>query len=386
MKWKVAVIFGGQSVEHEISILSAQQVMLALDQEKYEIIPLYIAKDGTMYSDEILKDVANFTDLDALIDKLTPMNLIKKGKVYEISPIKHKFRQKAILVDIALPVIHGTNGEDGTLQGYLELLGIPYCGCRVLGAAIGQDKVIMKQVMDHHHIPTPAWFYVTAYEPINEAVLNQCEELGYPLILKPASLGSSVGIEIVRDKATLLDKLPEVFRYDEKAIIEKLIEPMKEVNCSVIGDLSNAQASQLEEVLKGDEILSYQDKYEGSSKVKGMASASRKLPAELPQTVSEEIQSWAIKTFHALHASGVCRIDFIVDEMNEKVYVNEINTIPGSLAFYLWEASGVSFTELLDRLIELAFDDVRRRDKRIYSYETNLLANYREGGLKGIKK
>lgn len=386
MKIRVAVIFGGRSVEHEISILSAQQVMRALDTSKYDMVPLYIAKSGLMYSDHRLCDLKTFKDLEQLENELDPVQLIRNGNQYEIRFIRRTWKHKAIPVDLAFPVIHGTNGEDGTLQGYLELLGIPYCGCRVLGAAIGQDKTIMKQILDRQNIPTPPWFYVTAYEPLDDEILKQCEELGYPLILKPACLGSSVGIQIVREEKHILSALRQVFQYDEKAVVEKLVEPMREVNCSVLGDLSKAEASEIEEVIKSSDILSYQDKYEGDSKSKGMASAARKMPAELTKEMYEEVKELALKTFHALHASGVCRIDFLIDDAKEQVYVNEINTIPGSLSFYLWEAAGVGFPELLDKIIQLAFDHMRRSEQRIYSYDTNLLANYHEGGLKGIKK
>lgn len=386
MKIRIAVIFGGRSVEHEISILSAQQVMQALDSSKYDVVPLYIAKSGLMYSDHRLCDLKAFKDLEQLEHELDPVQLIRNGNQYELRYTHRTWKHKAIPVDLAFPVIHGTNGEDGTLQGYLELLGIPYCGCRVLGAAVGQDKTIMKQVLDQQEIPTPPWFYVTAYESPDEAILKKCEKLGYPLILKPACLGSSVGIQIVREEKYVLSALRQIFRYDEKAVVEKLVEPMREVNCSVLGDLSKAETSQIEEVIKSSDILSYQDKYEGQSKSKGMASAARRIPADLPEDMFAEVKRLAVKTFQSLHASGVCRIDFLIDDAEEKVYVNEINTIPGSLSFYLWEAAGIGFRELLDKIIQLAFDHMRRSEQRIYSYDTNLLANYREGGTKGIKK
>lgn len=382
MKLRIAVIFGGRSVEHEISILSAMQVMHALDPLQYEVIPLYISKDGTMYSETALKDLAVYKQLDEIVSRYDPVHLIRNGKQYEIRKVKQTWRSRNQIVDIAFPVIHGTNGEDGTLQGYLALLGIPYCGCGVLGAAIGQDKVIMKQVLDHHHIPTPAWFYVHAYEDAYDEISEDCEELGYPLIIKPASLGSSVGIGIVNQPSELQAMLQQAFQFDEKAIVEKLIEPMRECNCSILGDMSQMEVSAIEEVIKSNDILSYQDKYEGNGKSKGMVSATRLLPAPISEELASQIADLAKRTFLALQASGVSRIDFIVDETKNIVYVNEINTIPGSLAFYLWTATGLSFSKLLDRIIQLALDGVRRKEKRTYSYDTNLLANYHGEGMK----
>lgn len=384
MKLNAAVMFGGESVEHEISILSAMQVMQALDKERYEVFPIYIAKDHTMYQDVSLWELDTYRDLDSLMKNMRKVNLIREGNHVVIEPLKHSLFTKKQVIDIVLPVIHGTNGEDGTIQGYLEMLKVPYCGCRVLGAAIGQDKVIMKEILDYHHIPTCPWFYATMYDDLKE-IMDKGEELGYPLIVKPANLGSSVGIGIAENEKEFQSCLEEGFQYDRKVLVEKVVVKLREINASVMGNARTSEVSQLEEVLKSDEILSYQDKYQGNDKTKGMVSASRILPAALSEAKQKEIEEMAKRTFHELNAQGICRIDFLMDDESGMVYVNEINTIPGSLAFYLWKGKGYDFTTLMDQWIALAIEEEKHKDQQITAYDTNILANASLSGSKGTK-
>lgn len=379
MKLRVGVAFGGQSVEHEISILSAMQVMHALDKEKYEVIPMYFSKEKTLFSDPSLKDLKRYKDLLVLEKQCVSYHLIRDQQHVYLEADSRRFFQKKIELDIVLPVMHGTNGEDGVFQGYLEMIGIPYCGSAVLGAAIGQDKVIMKQVLMHAHIPVIDWCYVTCFDELDEVFYKRIEHLNYPVILKPANLGSSIGIQYVSSKEQLNDALQEAFRYDEKVVIEHAIEHLKEINASVMGDLSHSEVSVLEEVNKHDHILSFHDKYEGNGKSKGMVSASRNIPANISKEIQEQIETLAKRTFKELHAKGIARIDFMVDEDTKQIYVNEINTIPGSLSFYLWEPKGITFTRLLDRIIAIGLDNYRRQQQRITSYSTNILQTFEQG-------
>lgn len=380
MKIKLGVMFGGASVEHEISILSAMQAMEHLDKEKYDVLPIYIAKDKKMYQDECLKDLHVYKDLTALCEKLVPVSIFAREQTYWIRSTSHFFAKEK-QVDMILPIMHGTNGEDGTVQGYLRMLGIPFCGSDVLGAAVGQDKVIMKELLMMHQIPICPWFSVHKYEQPQD-IHEKLQELGFPVILKPANLGSSVGIQMVKEEADFAAALQEAFQYDENVVVEKVISHLREFNCSVLGDAQNMQTSSVEEVLKEDEILSYEDKYEKGSKSKGMASTRRLLPAPISEDERRMIEQYAIRSFQVLRASGVVRIDFMMDVDNGNIYVNEINTIPGSLSFYLWEPVGIPFSELLDYVVELARQKERRQQAMLFTYTTNILSHYRGGSKK----
>ena len=387
MKLNTAVFFGGESVEHEVSIISAHQAINALDKNKYNVIPVYVSKDRKMYCSDLLKDMDNFKDLNGLTGKCDQVTITREDNRVVIRPVKQKlFGNKEIgTIDVAIPVMHGTNGEDGTIQGFLEMLKVPYAGCDLYGAAVGQDKVLQKHILRDNDLPITNWFWVYASEMDDnrEEVLRRVHKLIYPVILKPARTGSSVGISIAHNDEEYLECFDEARQYDEKIITEKVVKPMREINCSVLGDSFHAEAN-------NDEFLDFKDKYQsgGKSKTggsKGMAGTARIVPADLPESQTQLIQDYALKTFKVLGSSGVCRIDFLMDAETKRVYVNEINTIPGSLAFYLWDKNGVNFTQLMDRLVQLALDRERRRSRMTFSYDTNLLSTYTAGGTKGLK-
>lgn len=384
MKLRIAVAFGGESVEHEISILSAQQAMHAMDTERYDVIPLYIAKDGLMYTHSSFMEIETFKDITHYVERLESVSLIRREQKFFIVPSYHHILKKEIEIDMVFPILHGTHGEDGSFQGYVSTLKIPYIGCSVLGGAIGQDKVIMKQVLQDSGLPITPWFYWTLQQPLEETFFKKAQRLGYPLVIKPANLGSSVGISIVHDDIELHKAMIEAYQYDHKVVIEKAVEHLREINCSVLGNDTNCITSVLEEVMKQDDILSYDNKYSGQNKTKGMANAVRQVPAQLNDELTSEISEYAKQTFHVLNASGVSRIDFLLNDAHNEVYINEINTIPGSLSYYLWEESGVPFPELIDRLIHLALQQYRTDKKVVYSYDTNILQTYGEGS-KGVK-
>ena len=405
MKLNTAVFFGGESVEHEVSIISAHQAIEALDKEKYNVIPIYVSKDRKMYCSDLLFDMKSYIDLSKLISECTQVTIVREDNRVVIKPVKAKmFGNKEIgTIDVAVPVMHGTNGEDGTIQGFLEMLKVPYVGCDLYGAAVGQDKVLMKHILADNDIPMANWFWVYANEidDHKDEVLARVHKLIYPVILKPARTGSSVGIAIAHSDEEYLECFEDARQYDEKVITEKVVKPMVEINCSVLGDAYNCEPSVLEQVghQSSDELLTFQDKYQGGgkgaktkgvkssgSKGAGMASTARIVPAPISDEQTKMIQDLAVKTFRTLGASGVCRIDFMMDQETKRVYVNEINTIPGSLAFYLWTEKGVSFTELMDRLINIALERERRRSRMTFSYDTNLLSTYNESSAKGSKR
>ena len=397
MKLNIAVFFGGESVEHEVSIISAHQAIAALDKNKYNVIPVYVSKERKLYVSDLLKDISNYKDLKHLISQCTQVSITSEDNRVVIRPVKPSlFGPKELgTIDVAIPVMHGTNGEDGTIQGFFEMLKVPYAGCDLYGAAIGQDKVLQKNVLNDNNLPITNWFWVYGSEmdTHQSEILDKVHRLIYPVIIKPARTGSSVGISIAHNDEEYLACFDEARQYDEKIITEKVVKPMREINCSVVGDSYSCVASVLEEVssVSQDELLSFSDKYLGGSKSaksegsKGMASTARIVPAPLTDEQTRLIQQLAKETFRVLGTAGVCRIDFLMDADTKKVYVNEINTIPGSLAFYLWKAAGVSFSELMDKLVELALDRERRRSKMTFSYETNILSNFSASSAKGSK-
>lgn len=397
MKLNIAVFFGGESVEHEVSIISAHQAIEALDKNKYNVIPVYVSKERKLYVSDLLKDMSNYKDLKHLISQCIQVSITSEDNRVVIRPVKPSlFGPKELgTIDVAIPVMHGTNGEDGTIQGFFEMLKVPYAGCDLYGAAIGQDKVLQKNVLNDNNLPITNWFWVYGAEmdTRQSEILDKVHRLIYPVIIKPARTGSSVGISIAHNDEEYLACFDEARQYDEKIITEKVVKPMREINCSVVGDSYSCVASVLEEVssVSQDELLSFSDKYLGGGKStksegsKGMASTARIVPAPLTDEQTRLIQQLAKETFRVLGTSGVCRIDFLMDADTKKVYVNEINTIPGSLAFYLWQAAGVSFSELMDKLVELALDRERRRSKMTFSYETNILSNFSASSAKGSK-
>ena len=400
MKIKVGVIFGGESVEHEVSIISAIQAMNKMDQEKYDIIPIYITKDREWYTGDMLKDIEVYEDLDLVKKYGKNVVLYYKNGSYVLQ--NKKFPKGIVTdIDIAFPIVHGTNVEDGVLQGYLQSIGIPFVGGDVYASAVGQDKVYMKALFKDSDLPMTkyVWSYDCDYKNDSEEVIKKVNKLKYPVIVKPACTGSSVGIKVVDDESELVEAIDDAIQYDNKILVEEVVTDLKEVNISVVGNYEHQKTSEIEEVISANKFLTYADKYIGGGKgklkgmkmpmktpSKGMASANRKLPADLSDKMRKEVEEIAVKAFKVLGSAGVCRIDFLIDEKAKKVYVNEINSIPGSLAFYLWEAAGVKYTELLDELINIGIKDYKKRVSKTHSFDTNILKGFSQrGGIKGMK-
>ena len=363
MKIKVGVIFGGESVEHEVSIISAIQAMNKMDEEKYEIIPIYITKDREWYTGDMLKDIDVYQDFNLIKKYSDNVVLYYKDGSYILQKKKGLLKSNVKEIDIAFPIVHGTNVEDGALQGYLKTIGIPFVGPDVYAAVAGQDKVVMKDIWKEAGLPMTnyVWFYDTEYKENLEEIKKKIKKLKFPVIVKPATTGSSIGITICEN--------------DEKV-------------------------SEIEEVLSKNKFLTYSDKYIGSGKgklkgiksnslktsSKGMATANRKLPAELENNTKEEIEDIATKAFKAIGTSGNARIDFLIDQKTNKVYINEINSIPGSLAFYLWDAKHINFTQVLDDMINIGIKDYKKRMSKKHSFESNILQGFAVNrGLKGGK-
>ena len=389
MKTTIGVFFGGRSTEHEISVISANQAINAIDKDKFDVVPVYITKQGKWYTGDALLEISNYRNTASLLEKcqevyMKPIygdyNLYKAKKPMFGSDVFAKF-------DVVIPVLHGSNGEDGIFEGVLETIGIPYAGCSTLASANGMDKITMKMILQASGIPVVDYLWFTDrqwFEKRDELIADIEKKLGYPVIVKPANLGSSVGIGRAHDREDLIDKINTAEQYSSRIIVEHMVDNLQEINCSVLGDCDDYQTSVLEEPIKSGEILSYTDKYMGGSKGKtGMQSAQKRIPADLPESETALIKDLAGKTFAVLSCHGVSRVDMIIDRDNRNIYVNEINTIPGSLSFYLWEASGIKFDMLMERLVSLALKRKRDESTKTVSYDQNIFSM--GGGVKGAK-
>lgn len=389
MKTTIGVFFGGRSTEHEISVISANQAMAAIDESRFDVVPVYITKNGRWFTGEALRDVANYRDLKALLEKCTQVYMRPVYGDYSIYRAERKLFGSDVLctLDVVIPVLHGSNGEDGVFEGFLETVGIPYAGCNTLASANGMDKITMKMILQANSVPVVpyVWFTDRQWEAQREEIVGNIEStLGYPVIVKPANLGSSVGIGRAKDREQLIERVADAQRYSTRIIVEHMVDELQEINCSVLGDCDSYETSVLEEPIKSGEILSYTDKYMGGTKGKaGMQASQKRIPADLPADVTERIRFLAGETFRVLSCHGVSRVDMIVDRSNGNIYVNEINTIPGSLSFYLWEASGLTFQKLMERLVSLALKRKREQGHKIESYDQNIFSL--GGGAKGTK-
>ena len=385
---KVGVIFGGESVEHEVSIISAVQAMNKLDTEKYEIVPIYITKEGEWYTGAVLREIDTYKDMDLLKRYTKNVVLYRKDNRFVLQK-KSGFKSIVNEVDVILPVVHGTNVEDGVLQGYLKTIGVPFVGSNVMASAVAQDKVIQKQVFACSGLPITEyyWFYDCDYDADSDKVIKEIEKkIKYPMIVKPATLGSSVGIASVDNRKELEDAIEDAIKYDTKIVVEEKVDNLIEVNISVLGNYETQDLSEIEEVLTDNALLTYEDKYVGGSKKsgsKGMASALRKIPAEIDKKMREEVEDVALRAFRAVGLSGVTRIDFLIDKKKKKIYINEINSCPGSLAFYLWDAKDKNFTTLLDDMIGYAKKEYKNEKSKTRSFKSNILSGF--NGLKGAK-
>lgn len=396
MKIKLGVFFGGKSVEHEVSIITALQAIENIDKNKYDVIPIYITKDNKMYCGHSIGDITQYKNIDTLLNASTQVTLIQQDNKVALLKCNKKFYENSIYdyIDIAFPIVHGTNVEDGTLQGYLKMFNIPYVGCDVTSSASGMDKYVCKCILKDNNIPVLdcKCFTLKDYNENLDNIIETIENnFSYPVIVKPVNLGSSVGIKIAKSKEELNNAIDDAFSYSKKVLVEKAIKNLKEINCSVIGDYEYAEPSECEEPVKTDEILSFNDKYISGGKKSGgsksMNAGVLKLPADIDKETKDTIHELSLKTFKALGCSGVIRIDFLIDKDTNEIYVNEVNTIPGSLSFHLWKATNLSYTDLLDKIINLSLKRNREEKDMTFSFDSNILSGYSNGfkGTKGVK-
>lgn len=385
----VAVIFGGRSVEHDVSIVTGHQIMRAFDYNRYDVLPLYIDRDGRWFTGAPLMDLKNYTgnitDLMGVQEVAFSPSTAHGGVI--INPGSGFLRKSRITpVDIVFPAIHGSHGEDGTLQGLFELANIPYVGCGVMTSAVANDKIMTKLVMKQFQIPVidGVSFSRTEWETDSDRVMQQITlHLGFPLFVKPATLGSSIGIGKATDNKSLRTAIDVAMNFDQRILIEKAAEGAIEINCAVMGSGFNVRASLLEKPVSFDEFLTYEEKYmQGSG---GMKGAEREIPAPISDDLAQKIQTTAVNAFQAIEGSGTARFDFLVIEETGEFYLNEINTMPGSLAFYLWKAENQTPQQVVSELLDIAIQTHKTKQASTYNYKTALVELTAERGLKGMK-
>lgn len=371
-KLKVGIIFGGRSGEHEVSFCSASSIMKAINRDKYTVVPIGITKEGRWISPQ---ESALALQSGRIEGKSTVILVNNPSGKSLISIDNHQEFKKETWegkLDVIFPVLHGPYGEDGTIQGLLELADIPYVGAGVAASAVSMDKELMKTIFKQKRLPVLKWLTIKRkdWQKDKEETLSLIQNtFEYPLFVKPTNLGSSVGITKVHRKEELEKAIDLASSYDRKILIEEGLEGAREIECSVLGN-DEPQTSVVGEVKPAGEFYDYDSKYIDQA-------TQLIVPADLPEEVSEKVKQIALEAFKAIDAAGMARVDFFVTKKENKIFLNEINTILGftSVSMYprLWEASGVSYPELIDRLIQLALERYQDKKQNKTSYESKLL-------------
>ncbi len=390
-KTVVGVIFGGRSVEHDVSVVTGHQIMNAFDPERYEVVPIYVDREGRWFTGDPLLDIKNFENevisLAGVLPTLLSPSVQHHGLIINPTP-KGLFGKSQIKrLDVVFPAIHGSHGEDGTMQGLFELADIPYVGCGVMASAVANDKLLSKDVLRQAGVPVVEAVGFSRAEWLDhpdDVIARVTAALSYPMFVKPVTLGSSIGIGRADDEKLLRALIDVAASLDRRLLVEGAVVDCAEINCSVIGDDRKMEASVLEQPVSWDEFLTYEEKYLHGGE--GMKSADRIIPAPLSDELTAQIQALAIQAFRAVDGRGITRIDFLVRPDSGEIFLNELNTLPGSLSFYLWEPTGIPPRELVHRLVKLAQDAYAEKRRSTYNYQTNLIALTASRGLKGIKK
>ncbi len=393
-KRAVGVIFGSRSVEHDVSIVTATQVMKALDPAKYQVVPIYITRDGRWYSGKNLTNLRNF-DIDDIEDLAgTRRAILSSNTGYQglISPpLAGMLRgNKLHKLDVVFPVVHGSHGEDGTLQGLLEMADLPYVGTDVLASAIANDKAMTKTLLAAHGLPMLDKYLVLsrhAWQTERDALLARIQdEVGYPVFVKPVRLGSSIGIAQAHDAEEAAIHIDIALNMDQRVIVEQTApgEAVVEINCAVMGN-HEMRTSALEQPVSYEEFLTYEEKYMREGGASGMKGQERIVPALLDDALAVRIRQTTETAFRAIGGCGIARFDFFLDQASGQFWVNEINTLPGSLAFYLWEPVGLSPSAVCDELIRLALEKHADKAQTTFNYKSRLIHHAATRDSKGSK-
>ncbi|MEQ8677645.1 MAG: D-alanine--D-alanine ligase family protein [Aggregatilineales bacterium] len=388
-KTTVGVIFGGRSVEHDVSVVTGNQVINAFNAERFDVVPIYVTREGRWHTGEPLRDLKNYNDeivsFKGVEEVILSPTVQHHGLI--LNPISGRLQKSEIKrLDVVFPTIHGSHGEDGTLQGLLELSDIPYVGCGVLASSVANDKALTKDVLRQHGIPVVDGMMFTRRQWLNERdeLLEQItNKFPFPIFVKPATLGSSIGVSRVADTNLLAASIDLASNFDRRILVEPAVTPNVEINCSVMGYGDEFVASVLEQPVSWQEFLTYEEKYLSGGE--GMKSAERVIPAPIDDALTKKIQQTAIDAFAAIDGRGITRIDFLAQPDKGTFFLNEINTMPGSLSFYLWRENGMSPTQVVERLVSLAQDAYADKRRTTYNYQTSLIELTASRGLKGTK-
>lgn len=382
MKLSIGVIFGGRSLEHDLSVLTAIQAMDNIDKERYEVVPIYITKDLTFYSGGMLRYIDSYKDF-RLIDRYAKkVNLINKNGKFILQTtglIKRVYKE----IHLAFPMVHGKYTEDGSIVGYLETLGIPVVGSDIYSSSLCQDKVFTKEVLNGNDIPVVDYVYFSDsdYKLDKEDIFKKIEELSYPLIIKPARLGSGIGIEIVNRKEELESSIEKAMKNDERVLVEEYIADRREFNMAVLLSKGKLIGSVIEEIIK-DEPCNYYDKYRKDNEDDTF---KRIFPADISKTLTEEIEKTSKKTYKVLALSGVARIDYVYDNKKKKLCVNEVNTIPNFFSHHLFDDKNIDYRELLGIMIKEAIDKIHKENDMVKDIEDNLFNKVTTKDIKEMK-
>jgi len=376
MKKNIAVIFGGRSAEHDVSIITAHTPIIQSLKitGRYEVIPVYIAKDGSWYSDQAMNDLAYFTKegWEAELGKLKKLQIKFDNGLKLIWP---GLKSRTVNIDIVFPSMHGTFGEDGSLMGLLRMANVPYVGCDSFSSSVSMDKVLTKQVLEADGIPVVpyVWFTRGDWERDKESYIAKIEKLNWPLFVKPVHLGSSIAITKVKEKNMLENAIEVALHYDDKVLVEESVENLIEVTLPIIGN-DELQLAAIERPLNKTEFFDFKEKYlSGGKKTGGVNSQYSEIPAKIDADLLDLVAKYGKQTYHVLGCSGIARIDFLIEGKTRKVYVNEVNTLPGSLYVHNWKKVGVSAVDLVTKLISLAEERFRDQQSITYTFNSTIL-------------
>ncbi len=382
MKLSIGVIFGGRSLEHDLSVLTAIQAMDNIDKERYEVVPIYITKDLTFYSGGMLRYIDSYKDFRLIDRYATKVNLINKNGKFVLQTtglIKRVYKE----IHLAFPMVHGKYTEDGSIVGYLETLGIPVVGSDIYSSSLCQDKVFTKEVLNGNDIPVVDYVYFSDndYKLDKEDIFKKIEKLSYPLVIKPARLGSGIGIEIVNRKEELESSIEKAMKNDERVLVEEYIEDRREFNMAVLLSKGKLIGSVIEEIIK-DEPCNYYDKYRKDNEDDTF---KRIFPADISKALTDEIEKTSKKTYKVLALSGVARVDYVYDNKKKKLYVNEVNTIPNFFSHHLFDDKNIDYRELLGIMIKEAIDKIHKENDMVKDIEDNLFNKVTSKDIKGMK-
>ena len=384
IKKTVAVIFGGRSAEHDVSIITAHvpiiQSLVASGQ--FNVWPIYIAKDGSWYSDQAMNDLAYFKgeNFQSSLAKLKKVQILFDKGLTILWP---GMRQRAVNIDVVFPAMHGTFGEDGSLMGLLRMANVPFVGCDLSASAVAMDKVFTKQILAAEKIPVVPyiWFMKSEWETSKDAWLEKADELTWPLFVKPVHLGSSIAITKVKERAGLANALEVAFHYDDKVLVEESVKNLIEVTLPIIGN-EELRLAAIERPLNKTEFFDFQDKYlSGGKKGDGVNTQYSEIPANIDRALAGQVEDLGKRTYRILGCSGIARVDFLIEGLSRRIYVNEVNTLPGSLYHHNWKKAGMSGVELVTRLVALAEERFSAQRATTYVFDSDILKN--AGGQKG---